>query len=162
MPSFRRLKWIPMVFQAYHEALMRADASAQRRGGEPAADRNVGPGRDMHAASPPLPQQTPSKPASRARAAKALARRSNHSMQRTTVKWGHPADRQSYSSVLQELRETRQKLTCLESINQQLTQMQQRLESEFEEIRDLVKAKDTPVPLGNPESDVHRPDHGLL
>jgi len=135
MARLQRLKWIPMIFQAFHEAQLRRAPVPQETGLTPEPNTvplGVNPSVGNHAG---------------------LALRGNTSVV-THNKGGKPrsqshyvarvhrnAQRPALQSVMRELRETKKKLNRLESTHHQLNDMQQRLESQFKSLSQHIQSE---------------------
>ncbi|WP_035462475.1 hypothetical protein [Alicyclobacillus macrosporangiidus] len=175
MPGFDRFKWIPMIVKAYNQAVQATQAQRRATLPQDASDGARKAWRDAGGISRPpargfasrtanrqtarsqnrwhAPQRPPVRSTPAASTASARPGGSVRRKPPASARPGHPpapGASAAYAKVLQELRETREKLAHLEAIHQQLTRMHAELQAQLHELLQRVDNRPSRAGEGNP------------
>jgi len=169
-----RLRWIPMLVKAYSDARLRRELESREQAGTESGSRAS----TANATSQPpqkthkkvVPKRSPlsiqsasarSSPLT-ARAVVRRRRQATPGQAVTSVKAGQvqravtqqrstvPVPKNEYKTMLQDLRDTKRKLTRLESSHAQLTQMQQNLDKRLGDLMERLDAPRETAPTAKP------------
>jgi len=131
MSKLDRLKWIPILIQAYSDLQVQKALEEQTKGQKltkkPAAQK------PPNVAKIPLHLAADANKTTRSQ----LDDRKRNARNQRAIGIQTP----NFQSIMRELKETQMKVTRLESIHEQLSEMNQHLEQRFEQIMNQIEGK---------------------